>query len=49
MNMVCHYELNSHCDWQVTDQILCSLNYFANVRDNLCAFHITDVFIVVAL
>lgn len=49
MNTVCHYKLDSHCDWQVTDQFLCSLNYFANVHANLCSFHITDVITVAAL
>lgn len=47
--MVYHYELDSHCDWQVTDQFLCSLNYFANVHANLCSSHITDVITVAVL
>jgi len=49
LNMVYHYELDSHSDWQVTDHILCSLNYFVNVLAGLCPFHITDVITIALL
>lgn len=49
MNMFYHYEVDSHCDWQVTDQFLCGLNYFAKIHANLCSFHVSDLLTVAVL